>query len=88
MIASMIDEGKLPTSMTFKNGKCTESTRKLPNAFNHSKKKYIQIDTFDKLCDQLEKEFEGRDGNGEEDKYFEFLRKHWIVENGISKCEW
>ena len=67
--------------MTINDGKCTERTRKLPNLFTPS--------TSDKFCDEIEKEFSG---HGVEDENvllgFEFIRKHWTVENGISKCEW
>ena len=84
-LASVIDEGKLPTSMTVKNGKCTESTRKLPNSITHSEGR---IWTFDELCDSLEKEFEFEQPTPSELLFLEFVKKHWIVENGISKCEW
>ena len=34
-VATLMHESKLPTSMTVKNGKCTESTRKLQNDLTH-----------------------------------------------------
>ena len=69
--------------------KCTESTRKLHNDLTH----FQSGDTFNKLCDELEKEFDGQGEEGEKTTPYgllavEFVKKHWTVENGISKCEW
>merc|ERR1719469_492957 len=65
-VASVMHGGKLPTSMNLRNGKCTESTRKLPNRFTPFNQDDNLVDTFDTLCEELEKEFDDGDKEGGE----------------------